>query len=124
MSLPSGEGPRELLWRYPFPGVGTKEPQRQLGDCRAAPTPSRGDPEVGTHAGGTLLCLVHSQRLQGSDRFSCTLLGKPLWKQIGLEPGGGGRARALGVSLGPHPPVKILPWLLRAVHTLAHQHVS
>lgn len=79
------------------------EPQRQLGDCRAAPTPSRGDPEVGTHAGGTLLCLVHSQRLQGSDRFSCTLLGKPLWKQIGLEPGGGGKSQSPWGEPGSSP---------------------
>ena len=72
--------------------------------------PARGTLEVGeTYAGDTQLYPVRSQHLRGSDQFSCTRLGKPLWKQVWPWVGGGGQKEHLGPAWGfSSPTVKIL----------------
>ena len=72
--------------------------------------PARGTLEVGeTYAGDTQLYPVRSQHLRGSDQFSCTRLGKPLWKQVWPWVGGGGQKEHLGPAWGfSSPTVKIV----------------
>ena len=66
--------------------------------------PARGTLEVGgTYAGDTQLYPVRSQHLQGSDQFSCTRLGKPLWKQVWPWVRGEGQKENLGATWGFSP---------------------
>lgn len=67
------------------------------------PPPPRGDRDSGTYGGDTRPCPARSQRPLGSDRFSCTPLGRPLWRRDrqGPEPGSSPPRRRCAQCSGP-----------------------